>query len=248
MQVDVRPWKPGDEEGAWAVLREASFSNLRPSFQIAVRRKATVFVAVTMTLVCFATGNSILETVLWLAGFVTLVYVGCLAATLYFLYGPNFNDMKQIKSTYFANPHNHFWVADAGGEIVGTIAVVEKQNQNNVSKAASFPEYENTHKRKSGAHVSSERDICTPKVAWLRRMAVKSNFRGLGIAKRLVRAVIEFCQCQGYDVIFLITTEVHQPARALYTSMGFMQKAFKPYTHLGGLISVWTYEFEMALT
>lgn len=257
MRVLVRPWQRGDQWGARAVLREGSFSNLWPSFRIALLRPATLGVAALVLTACLATCAGMLVTVLSLLAYVTLIYVGCLTATIYFFYGPNFNDIKQVEYSYFSCPDNHFWVAEVEGEIVGTIAVSRKQSSTetaadsgcsgNQTKAMSVLS-EGVQQRVRLTASEGTEDRPTPKVAWLRRMAIKSSFRGHGIAKQLVRTVIDFCRDRGYNVIFLITTEVHQPARALYNSMGFRQKAYRPYKHVGGLVNVWTYEFEMDLT
>ena len=250
MRVVVRPWQRGDQLGTQAVLQEGSFSNLWPSFRIALLRPATLCLAAVALTCCLATGAGMLVTMLTLVAYFTLVFLGCLMATVYFFYGPNFSDMKQVESSYFSCPGDHFWVAEVEGEIVGTIAVVQKQEPELAADSSGDQTRTNSDSvQKRIRHTNSEdsRNRPTPRVAWLRRMAVKRSFRGHGIAKQLVRTVINFCRDHDYDVIFLITTEVHQPACALYSSMGFRQKAFKPCKHMGGLINVWTYEFEMDL-
>lgn len=250
MRVVVRPWQRADQEGASAVLREGSFSNLWPSFRIALLRPATLGIALLIVGIGFITDAGILLILLSLLCLLSLVYLACLAATVYFFYGPNFNDMKRVDTTYFDCPDNHFWVAEVDDLIAGTIAVVRKDPENDAAAAYKAKQLETSLSddvKTRHSHSLQNATEIAPKVAWLRRMAVKHKFRGHGIAKQLVKAVINFCQSRDYDIIHLITTEVHQPACALYKSMGFEQKAFKPYKHLGGLVSVWTYEFQMDL-
>ena len=249
MRVVVRPWQRGDQSGVKAVLREGSFSNLWPSFRIALRRPVTLILAAVVLTCCLTTGAGMLGTVLSLVAYFTLVFLGCLMATVYFFYGPNFSDMKEVETSYFSCPGDHFWVAEVEGEIVGTIAVIRKPTELAVdSNSERQTKSDRVTKRTLLTSAEDTGDRPIPRVAWLRRMAVKHSFRGHGIAKQLVQTVVNFCRDHDYDVIFLITTEVHQPARTLYRTMGFRQKAFKPYKHVCGLISVWTYEFEMVLT
>jgi GNAT superfamily N-acetyltransferase len=292
MGVVVRPWRPGDEEGATAVLREGSFSNLWPSFKIALRRPSILVLACVNVTICWWKDVSFVSTLWLLLGLVAGVYLSCLLATLIFFYGSNFNDMRKIQSSYFDSPDNHFWVAEADGQIVGTIGVVRKRAAeeihptNNPSKTKdisthiasnddnkfvnkSVPHHRNNilHSRSSRAQnkqtsepvtcnqqnlssacsIKPISDSAPPKVAWLRRMAVRNSHRGQGIAKQLVQTLVDFCRAQNYDSIFLITTEVHQPARALYERAGFQQTAFKPHKHCAGLVEIWRYEYEMKL-
>ncbi|RXG59268.1 hypothetical protein Avbf_06621 [Armadillidium vulgare] len=67
--------------------------------------------------------------------------------------------------------------------------------------------------------------------AWLRRMAVKKEYRRREIGSHLVREAIKFCQERKYAGIELITTEHHGAAKQLYWNEGFvnsesMHKAF----------------------
>lgn len=84
-------------------------------------------------------------------------------------------------------------------------------------------------------------------VAWLRRMAVKPGYNGLGIGKSLVKTAVDFCQRHGYSHIELITTEIHHAARNLYTKFGFETFDYKPVPHLGGLIHIWTFWYRYNL-
>ncbi|ESP01243.1 hypothetical protein LOTGIDRAFT_86670, partial [Lottia gigantea] len=112
--------------------------------------------------------------------------------TLYYLYGPPLEDMANVQDVYFHNSDTVFLVAIASNRVVGTIAIVHRSTTDK-----------------------------TTKVAWLRRMAVLRQFRGLGIAKSLIKEAIVFSRTHKYSSIELITTEVHKSARNLYERMGF---------------------------
>lgn len=57
--------------------------------------------------------------------------------------------------------------------------------------------------------------------AQLRWLFVEPGARGLGVGRRLVEQVLEFCRAQGFDSIFLWTIDFLLPARSLYQSVGF---------------------------
>lgn len=248
MRVTVRTWRKEDTREAWKVLREGGFSNVWPSFLVALRRPLTVCVTFVLIAVCIATSVNVWKIVMLVVGLFLFLYMCSLAATTYFLYGSNFADMQNVQRVYFESPDHYFWVAEMNGEIVGTIAVVDKQAGGSGSLESRSVIHTDTDKKVyQQRHIASGDDVISIKTAWLRRMAVKRKYRGLGIAKQLVSTAIQFCRERDYHFIFLITTEIHQPARALYTSMGFRQRAFRPYKYMAGLVSVWTYELEMQL-
>ncbi|XP_033099250.1 N-acetylaspartate synthetase-like [Anneissia japonica] len=76
-------------------------------------------------------------------------------------------------------------------------------------------------------------------VAYLRRMAVSREYRRLGIAKRLLKVALEFCESNGYNQVELITTEVQAPAQRLYESFGFQVVDRWPRKYKGFVL--WTY-------
>ncbi|XP_075037588.1 putative N-acetyltransferase camello [Mixophyes fleayi] len=55
----------------------------------------------------------------------------------------------------------------------------------------------------------------------LKRMSVRKDFRGLGIAKALSREVITFARQGGYRSVVLNTLMVQHEAQAMYESVGF---------------------------
>ncbi|XP_048365809.1 probable N-acetyltransferase camello isoform X2 [Sphaerodactylus townsendi] len=55
----------------------------------------------------------------------------------------------------------------------------------------------------------------------LKRMSVRKDYRGLGIAKALCKTVISFAREHGYRSVVLNTLMVQHEAHALYNSIGF---------------------------
>ncbi|XP_068122034.1 probable N-acetyltransferase camello [Hyperolius riggenbachi] len=55
----------------------------------------------------------------------------------------------------------------------------------------------------------------------LKRMSVRKDYRGLGIAKALSREVICFARREGYEAVVLNTLMVQREAQKMYESVGF---------------------------
>lgn len=230
--VYIRPWQAEDSEGIWSVLKDGSYSNIIPTF-IVILQKPLLW-AVNMILLCsgLASELSFLYLVICFLGELVLIYAVSVLGAIIYLYGQTLSDIQDIKTSYFTNPDHHFWVAVCEGEIAGTVAIIRKASQLNGAPCQTNSTCDDSNRRK---------------IAWLRRMAVRKKFRGLGIAKQLVKTSLEFCQSRNYESVFLITTEVHHAARSLYSNMGFQLITCKPYKYLKGLLKIETFEFEMVL-
>jgi ribosomal protein S18 acetylase RimI-like enzyme len=63
----------------------------------------------------------------------------------------------------------------------------------------------------------------------MKRLYVRNAFRGLGLGRRLVEAVIEGAQQAGYSTMLLDTLSDMESARALYQEVGFVET--EPYYH-----------------
>uniref|UniRef100_A0A1B6CGC1 N-acetyltransferase domain-containing protein n=1 Tax=Clastoptera arizonana TaxID=38151 RepID=A0A1B6CGC1_9HEMI len=78
--------------------------------------------------------------------------------------------------------------------------------------------------------------------AWLRRMAVNSNYQKKGIATALISEALHFCCEKKYTGVELVTTECHDNARHLYLKKGFHMKQMYHKQIVGGVISILMYE------
>ncbi|XP_052030144.1 probable N-acetyltransferase CML1 isoform X2 [Apodemus sylvaticus] len=103
-------------------------------------------------------------------------------------------DMADITKSYVNRHGACFWVAESGGQVVGTVG---------------------------GLPVSDP--PMGRKQLQLFHLSVSSQHRGQGIAKALVRTVLQFARDQGYTDVVLDTSILQQGALALYLAMGFQK-------------------------
>uniref|UniRef100_A0A8I6AAG0 N-acetyltransferase 8 (GCN5-related) family member 1 n=1 Tax=Rattus norvegicus TaxID=10116 RepID=A0A8I6AAG0_RAT len=102
-------------------------------------------------------------------------------------------DMADITKSYL-NAHGSFWVAESGNQVVGIVAALPVKDPPSGRKQLQ-----------------------------LFRLSVSSQHRGQGIAKALVRTVLQFARDQGYTDVVLETSTLQQGAMTLYLGMGFQK-------------------------
>ncbi|XP_013208297.1 probable N-acetyltransferase CML1 isoform X2 [Microtus ochrogaster] len=100
-------------------------------------------------------------------------------------------DMADITQSYL-NARGSFWVAESVGEVVGIVGCLPVKDPPLGRKQME-----------------------------LFHLSVSSQYRGQGIAKSLVRTVLQFARGQGYSDVVLGTSVLQRSAMALYLSMGF---------------------------
>ncbi|KAL1768018.1 N-acetyltransferase 8 [Sigmodon hispidus] len=103
-------------------------------------------------------------------------------------------DMADITKSYLNTHGAGFWVAESGGQVVGTVAAQPVKDP-----------------------------PLGRKQLQLFRLSVSSQHRGQGIAKALVRTVLQFARDQGCSDVVLETGFLQQGAVTLYYSMGFQK-------------------------
>lgn len=86
------------------------------------------------------------------------------------------------------------FICEAGGEMVGVISIMPKGNP-----TAIYPD----------------------DWAYIRRLGVSPEHRGLGIARQLMILCIDHAREQNEHILALHTSEMMAPARALYEALGF---------------------------
>ncbi|XP_012891227.1 PREDICTED: probable N-acetyltransferase CML1 [Dipodomys ordii] len=101
-------------------------------------------------------------------------------------------DMADITKHYLSTPGSCFWVAECGGQVVGMVATQPVRDPPLGKKQLE-----------------------------LFRLTVALEHRGEGIAKALVRTLLQFARDQAYNEVVLVTSVVQQGAQALYQHMGF---------------------------
>ncbi|XP_021047031.1 N-acetyltransferase 8 [Mus pahari] len=103
-------------------------------------------------------------------------------------------DMADITKSYLSVRGSGFWVAESGGQVVGTV----------------------------GARPVKDPPLGRKQLQ-LFRLSVSSQHRGQGIAKALVRTVLQFARDQDYGDVVLETGLLQRGAVTLYYSMGFQK-------------------------
>lgn len=103
-------------------------------------------------------------------------------------------DMADITKSYLSDRGSGFWVAESGGQVVGTVGALPVKDPPSGRKQLQ-----------------------------LFHLAVSSQHRGQGIAKALVRTVLQFARDQGYSDVVLQTSSVQYSAMSLYQGMGFQK-------------------------
>ncbi|XP_010607861.1 probable N-acetyltransferase CML1 [Fukomys damarensis] len=101
-------------------------------------------------------------------------------------------DMADITKSYLSACGSCFWVAECGGQVVGTVCALPVKNPPLGKKQLK-----------------------------LFHLSVAKEHRGEGIAKNLVRTVLQFARDQGYVEVVLETNIIQRSALALYQGMGF---------------------------
>uniref|UniRef100_A0A2K6FK11 N-acetyltransferase domain-containing protein n=1 Tax=Propithecus coquereli TaxID=379532 RepID=A0A2K6FK11_PROCO len=101
-------------------------------------------------------------------------------------------DMADITKSYLSEPGSCFWVAESEKKVVGTVGALPVDDPTLQEKRL---------------------QLC--------HLIVSSEHRGQGIAKALVRTVLQFARDQGYSEVVLDTTKMQLSAIALYQGMGF---------------------------
>ncbi|KAL2774076.1 N-acetyltransferase 8, partial [Daubentonia madagascariensis] len=103
-------------------------------------------------------------------------------------------DMADITKSYLSEPGSCFWVAESEKRVVGTVGALPV-------------------------------DDPTLQEKWLQlfHLSVASDHRRRGIAKTLVRTVLQFARDQGYSEVVLDTSTMQLSAQALYQGMGFQK-------------------------
>ncbi|XP_077334464.1 N-acetyltransferase 8-like [Lithobates pipiens] len=116
------------------------------------------------------------------------------------------DDMLDIRKHYLEQDGRCFWVAESGGQVVGTVGTAPSP----------YP----------GGEKHLE----------LKRLSVCESHRGRGIAKALCRTMIDFARQRGCEAVVLTTSLSQKDAWKMYDKMGFRRTHTfyrpKPFTKL----------------
>ncbi len=68
-----------------------------------------------------------------------------------------------------------------------------------------------------------------PNACEMKRLYVRTAFRGLGLGRQLADAIMDAARIAGYDYVLLDTLDEMEAARTLYEDLGFVE--IPPYYH-----------------
>jgi len=106
-------------------------------------------------------------------------------------------DLNSVESTYLCQKMSHMWVAEFNQRIIGMVALVPDND------------YEESIGKPPGS------------IGRLRRMAVLPEFRRLGVAKKLLKELLDYARQVGYEQVVLLTTSAQEAALKFYPKHGF---------------------------
>ncbi|XP_006219694.1 putative N-acetyltransferase 8B [Vicugna pacos] len=127
-------------------------------------------------------------------------------------------DMSDISESYFSESGSCFWVAESEGQVVGMVGALPVKKH-----AVRKEQLELLH------------------------LSVASEHRGQGIAKALVRAVLQFARDQGYREVVLSTSALQYSALALYQRMGFQKTGQFFFSMIHRLVALPSIQFTYRL-
>ncbi|XP_035315558.1 N-acetyltransferase 8 isoform X1 [Cricetulus griseus] len=127
-------------------------------------------------------------------------------------------DLGDITKSYLSELGSCFLVAETEGQVVGM--------------AAALPVKDPSLKRKQ---------------LLLFHLSVSSQHRGRGIAKALIRAVLQFARTQGYSDVVLRTSVLMRDAVALYEGMGFQKTGESFFNTIAKIMTVPSIHFRYPL-
>ncbi|NXX18007.1 NT8F2 acetyltransferase, partial [Podargus strigoides] len=127
-------------------------------------------------------------------------------------------DLYDIRDSYLRAPDSCFWVAEAGGAVVGMVAVAPPDDP-------------------------AERGVALE----LKRMSVSKDYRGRGISKALCGEVLRFTRARGYGAVVLSTSMVQVAAQRLYEGQGFRRVGTSSPSLLGSLLCFQIFQYRCDL-
>lgn len=184
----IRPYRREDGEAA-RELFAAGMSEYAPALCLHVLRQPWVLLALGCTFcLLLASARSLLLPVLATTLLLALArhLLGCAWGA--YIARCLADDLRDIGAAYAESAGARFWVAEADGEVVGTVGVRPAGDEGELA---------------------------------LKRMSVRKDYRGMGIAKALARAALAFARQRGCRAVVLNTLMLQHEARSLYERLGF---------------------------
>ncbi|XP_074047992.1 N-acetyltransferase 8F1-like [Macrotis lagotis] len=194
----LREFQPGDADAVRELFAEG-MSEYGPALCTHMLQQPWVMLTLTGTfLLLVATVHSLLLPALVLALLLAAGHLVLSQVWALYIRRCLSEDLKDIGEAYAQHRNARFWVAEAGGQVVGMVGARPEEGHG-----------------PSGVLV-------------LKRMVVRRDYRGRGVGRALGRAVLAFACEQGCRAVVLVTHSLQREARNLYLSLGFCPEAAQP--------------------
>ncbi|XP_069925020.1 putative N-acetyltransferase 8B [Oryctolagus cuniculus] len=208
----IRKYQERDRKSVLALFSQGMEEHIPSAFRHLLRQPQTLLLLPGVPLVLlFFSGSWLLALLASLAVLVVLRLAASYPWKKYVALSLQ-SDMADITKSYLRGSGSCFWVAESEGQVVGTVGALPVQDP-----------------------------TLREKQLQLFHLSVALEHRGQGLAKALVRTVIQFARARGYSEVMLDTTTVQTAALSLYQGMGFEIKHqcyFHVSARLVGLSSV----------
>ncbi|XP_074651693.1 N-acetyltransferase 8F1-like [Tubulanus polymorphus] len=205
-EVLIRQYQPSDQQSVKRVLLDGVYTNMWPAYKNALlRREALIFASLLFSMFSLIIDDWLMIIGAAIVGYFGVVYLVIRIAALAYFHA-SCSDLNDIEKCYQRDAYSNFWVAQFDGDIVGTVAIVAREDVLAINGAVA----ENTSP--------------LGKTAFLRRMAVCKRRRKMGIGLMLIETAVNFCRRNSYDSVQLITTQLQNPAQRLYLKYGFKSR------------------------
>ncbi|KAK2511402.1 hypothetical protein Q9233_017015 [Columba guinea] len=215
----IRQYRDQDYEAVRSLFARGLLEHVPAAYRFLLRSaRAQLVLLVLFAAVRAATGS-------WLLGLAAVALVMAAAWPMVrsvctaYVQNALSTDLCDIEGSYMRAPDSCFWVAEAGGAVVGTVAVALPQNP--ADRGAALE---------------------------LLRMSVSKDYRGRGVSKALCRQVLRFAQERGYSAVVLSTSMVQVAAQRLYESHGFRKVGLTGLSPLGDLLCIQIFRYRCDLS
>ncbi|KAM6180318.1 N-acetyltransferase family 8 member 3-like [Erethizon dorsatum] len=202
----IRKYQESDRKTVLDLFTSGSLEHIPATFRYMLILPQTLLFVLGVLLSVFLVSGSWLLVIV--SSLILLVFLWYLAG---YTWKKHMNtslstDMADITKSYLSACGSCFWVAESGGQVVGIVCALPKENP-----------------------------PLGKKQLRVFHLSVAMEHRGEGIVKALVRTVLQFARDQGCTEAVLCTSVLQYAAQGLYQSMGFQKTGHHFYTMLSRL-------------
>ncbi|KAJ1211654.1 hypothetical protein NDU88_007011 [Pleurodeles waltl] len=187
----IRVYKDEDYEMVRDLFKSGMEEHVRPLFEYIMKLPRTKVLLLGAFLGLYISFKSLLLSATTISAILAFIWFASNYIFTSYIQAILQEDLLDIQRYYLDKKGFGFWVAEAHGKVIGTVAALPYFNAAGGSKVE------------------------------LKRMYVKKEYRGQGLGKAFCRKLIYFARQEGYSTIVLETSIVHYDAQRLYENMGF---------------------------